>query len=55
MNKNGNKSCKYAATIALNYQGIGKHSERIKKLRLLKINITGKKEIIHQEKMTGKY
>ena len=52
-NKNNldNKCFQYAAAVALNYEEIGKYSERITKTNLFKVNITGKEYILYQEKM----
>ena len=42
INKNNNNCFQYAVTVALNHEEIGKHSERIIKIKTLIINITGK-------------
>ena len=46
-----NKCFQYAAAVSLNHEEIGKYSERITKINLFKVNITGKEYIFHQEKM----
>ena len=53
VNKKNNKCFQFAVTVALNHEEIGKHSERITKIKSF-INIIQKKQIFHQKKMIGK-
>ena len=52
-NKDG-KCFQYALTVALNYEQIKDHPERISKIKPLLINTTGKRQIFHRIVKIGK-
>ena len=54
INKYDGKCFQYAAKTPLIHKIIWKNSQRISKLSFLEINIIGKEQIIHQEKMIRK-